>query len=159
MQLMLITPQKLPLMRTKLIQFILDFGERRITKRSIQWLSQLTADNMLLDGTQILAAVDEHRLIGLSCVSCFGRNTALVVIHPNYRNKHLGSRLLAKHLQLLGSLAANVACDNTASIKMCKNAGLHPDFIFRGPTGKSTLRLVGGNRFFKESDFLCPSRA
>jgi len=128
-----------------LLQFVREHGERRITLDSCKRLARLTPEQLSQPGLSLLVATvrGQHgrQLSGISFVSDFGKESCLVAVHPLYRNRHTGTELLTAQLKRLGSLTCSVATDNTASLKMCFNAGLVAVALTSGPTGKPTLLL------------------
>lgn len=150
-----------------LLEFIREHGERRITHHGCKVLARLTPDQLSKPGVSLLAATvrgqNGRQLAGVSFVSGFGEDACIVAVHPLYRNKHIGAALLATQLERLGRLECNVASDNTASLKMCFNAGLAAVQLNIGPTGKPTLLLRSPNNISSitnsptEGDLLCQS--
>ncbi|OKP75731.1 hypothetical protein A3844_10235 [Paenibacillus helianthi] len=128
-----------------LLEFLREHGERRITLRGCRVLARLTPEQLSQPGVSLLVATvrgqNGRQLAGVSFVSGFGKDASLVAVHPLYRNRHTGTALLSAQLERLGSLECTVACDNTASLKMCFNTGLVAVALNDGPTGKPTLLL------------------
>ncbi|AWV32772.1 GNAT family N-acetyltransferase [Paenibacillus sp. FSL R7-0048] len=128
-----------------LLEFIRAHGEKRITNQACKVLARLTPDQLSEPGISLLVATvrgqNGRQLAGVSFVSGFGAEACLVAVHPFYRNRHTGTALMAAQLKRLGHLQCSVACDNTASLKMCFNIGLAADTLTTGPTGKPTLLL------------------
>ncbi|WP_216857534.1 N-acetyltransferase [Paenibacillus tritici] len=128
-----------------LLEFLRDYGEQRITLRGCRQLARLTPDQLALPGASLLVATvrgeNGRQLAGVSFVSGFGKEACIVAVHPLYRNRHTGTVLLTAQLEQLGHLECQVACDNTASLKMCFNSGLAAVDLLTGPTGKPTLLL------------------
>ncbi|MDQ0191817.1 N-acetyltransferase [Paenibacillus wynnii] len=128
-----------------LVQFVRHHGERRITSDSCRRLARLTPEQLRVPGVSLLVATvrGQHgrQLSGISFVSGYGKESCLVAVHPYHRSKHTGTALLIAQLQRLGSLECYVASDNSASLKMCFNAGLVAVSLRNGPTGKPTLLL------------------
>ena len=150
-----------------LLAFIREHGERRITHHGCKTLAHLTPDQLSKPGVSLLIATvrgqNGRQLAGVCFVSGFGEEACIVAVHPLYRNKHTGTALLAAQLKRLGRLECYVACDNTASLKMCFNVGLAAVKLTNGPTGKPTLLLhslhnTGStNNSPQEGDLLCQS--
>lgn len=150
-----------------LLEFIREHGERRITNQACKVLARLTPEQLSEPGVSLLVATvrgqNGRQLAGVSFVSRFGEEACLVAVHPLYRNRHTGSSLMAAQLQRLGRLKCSVACDNTASLKMCFNIGLVAVALTSGPTGKPTLLLrsphnIGSNTIsLQEGELLCQS--
>lgn len=128
-----------------LLEFLREYGERRLTLRGCRRLSRLTPEQLAEPGASLLAATvrgqSGRQLAGVSFVSGYGKEACLVAVHPLYRGRHTGTALLSAQLQRLGRLECLVACDNPASLKMCFNSGLAAVDLTSGPTGKPTLLL------------------
>lgn len=150
-----------------LLKFIREHGELRITNHACKILSQLTPDQLSKPGVSLLVATvrgqNRRELAGVSFVSGFGEEACLVAVHPLYRNRHIGTALMAAQLKRLGRMECSVASDNTASLKMCFNVGLAAVALTSGPTGKPTLLIRSphnpGNTNIspQEGELLCQS--
>lgn len=129
------------------IDFIKNYGDKRITWDSYRRCSRLSRDTLQHPGESLLIATvrgDRGRtLAGVSYISRFGEDVCLIVVHPLYRKRHVGTTLLSSQLATLGRLNCHVALDNISSLKMCFNAGLTGHSLMVGPTGKPTLKLEG----------------
>ncbi|AJS59603.1 N-acetyltransferase [Paenibacillus sp. IHBB 10380] len=129
------------------IDFIKHYGDKRITLDSYRKCSRLSKSTLQHPGESLLIATvrgDRGRsLAGVSFVSGFGDDVCLIVVHPLYRNRHVGTTLLSSQLATLGRLSCHVALDNISSLKMCFNAGLTGHSLMVGPTDKPTLKLKG----------------
>lgn len=128
-----------------LLQFLREYGERRLTYQGCKVLSRLTPLQLSRPGFSLVVATvrgqSGHQLAGISFVADYGKEACLVAVHPLYRSKHIGTKLLAAQLRHLGQLQCSVASDNYSSLKMCFNAGLAAVSLSTGPTGKPTLLL------------------
>ena len=131
--------------RQTLINFIRKYGERRITKSSIQWLKTVRGSALSEDGNLILVALDGRRLIGLVAVADYGRQESIAVVHPNYRQQGVGFELVDEAVHQLDRVYARVAMDNIPSLAMCLKAGFVAFALDKGPTGKPTLWLGKGD--------------
>lgn len=148
-----------------LLEFIREHGERRITNQACKVLARLTPEQLSEPGVSLLVATvrgqQGRQLAGVCFVSRFGEEACLIAVHPFYRDRHIGTSLMAAQLERLGRLECCVACDNTASLKMCFNNGLVAVQLTSGPTGKPTLLLrspynIGSNPISpQEGDRLC----
>ncbi|KUP21158.1 hypothetical protein [Paenibacillus sp. DMB5] len=128
-----------------LLDFLREYGDRRITLRGCRQLARLTPEQLAAPGVSLLVATvrgqNGRQLAGISFVSGYGQEACLVAVHPLYRGRDTGTALLSAQLQRLGRLECQVACDNPASLKMCFNSGLAAVDLISGPTGKPTLLL------------------
>ncbi|HEY2495085.1 MAG TPA: N-acetyltransferase [Paenibacillus sp.] len=131
------------------IDFIKYYGDKRITLDAFHKCSKLNRGTLQHPGESLLIATvrgDRGRsLAGVSFVSGFGEDVCLIVVHPLYRKRHVGTTLLSSQLAIIGHLSCHVALDNISSLKMCFNAGLTGHSLMVGPTGKPTLKLEGSH--------------
>lgn len=132
-------------LHSSLLAFTRKYGANRITSEAYRELHKLTSGALQQPGWALFMATlnteDGKRLAGLSMVSEFGERTSIVVVHPLYRGRQIGTRLLQAQLSEIGRLSCRVALDNVSSLKMCFNAGLSAGKLIQGPTGKPTLIL------------------
>ncbi len=132
--------------RSRLVQFIQQHGDNRITHRAIRWLRELDADLLLLQaGTAIIVALSEKQLRGLIIIADYGREESLAVVHRDYRSMNIASALIQKYLDDKDKLYGRVALDNVPSIKMCLANGMVGFKLTEGPTGKPTMWFGMGN--------------
>ncbi|MEC0171407.1 N-acetyltransferase [Paenibacillus graminis] len=138
-------PERWKIRLAGLLEFLREYGEKRITLRGCRVLARLTPEQLSQPGVSLLVATvrgqNGRQLAGVSLVSGFGKEACLVAVHPLYRNRHTGTALLTAQLERLGTLECTVASDNAASLKMCFNTGLVAVALNEGPTGKPTLLL------------------
>lgn len=90
-------------------------------------------------------ATEERRLVGVIAFGRYGLEESFIVVHPNHRNRKIGELLLNYSLNSLKKVYTRVACDNIPSLKLCFSCGLVAFRMIRGPTGKPTLCLAGGD--------------
>lgn len=90
-------------------------------------------------------ASEEKRLVGVIAFGCYGLEESFIVVHPDFRNRRIGELLLNHSLKTLKKVYTRVACDNVPSLKLCFSCGLVAFRLIRGPTGKPTLCLAGGD--------------
>ncbi|WP_068619928.1 GNAT family N-acetyltransferase [Paenibacillus tuaregi] len=132
-------------LHSSLLAFTRKYGAGRITQEAYRKLQKLTPAAMRLPGCAVFIATvcteDGPRLAGLSLVTAYGDDTSIVVVHPLYRGRQIGARLLKAQLAEMGRIRCRVALDNVPSLKMCFNAGLKAGQMIQGPTGKPTLVL------------------
>ncbi|WP_028776958.1 GNAT family N-acetyltransferase [Shimazuella kribbensis] len=135
-------PNLLPY-RQKIILFLRKNGEGRITHRALRWLSQISTSDPI-PGSIALIALEEKQLAGVMIFSRYGIEEAITAVHPRYRKQGVGEALLMEAKERLGKVYTKVACDNVASLKLCFRCGFTAFQLFKGPTGKPTLWLGGG---------------
>lgn len=140
-----ISPELFPRFRNHLIHFVRQHGDRRITKKAIQWLASLDSQQLFSEGNLILAMVEGRRLLGLLVVSDYGIQESFIVVHKLARQQRIGSQLVGEMLSCLDKFYSRVALDNVPSLKLCLTMGMVGFKLVRGPTGKPTLWLGVGN--------------
>lgn len=127
------------------------YGDGRITYRAMRWFNQQTAENFK-ENSYIAAAYDGKKVAGIIVFGNYGIEESFIAVHPDYRQKGVGEKLLKQAMASLGKVYARVALDNIASLKLCFTCGLVAFFLSKGPTGKPTFWLGGGN--FNPDDVL-----
>lgn len=139
-------PNQLVKHRNRLIQFIKQHGDNRITHRAIRWLREADADLLLFkEGTAIITALENSRLRGVIIISDYGIDEAFVVVHRDHRSKSTGTNLIQQYLKKREKLYGKVALDNIPSMKMCFANSMVALKLTEGPTGKPTLWFGTGN--------------
>lgn len=143
----------------QLLAFIQRYTRRRIPAESYQQLMKLSQSKLLAPGSSLLLAYirteDGPLLVGLSCLTDQGRGLSVVVVHPFYRNRRIGSSLLSRQLARLGEMTCLVASDNPAGLQMCLNAGLSVTRIMRSDGNRTFLECCG--KWMTEADSTHPS--
>ncbi|MXQ54138.1 GNAT family N-acetyltransferase [Shimazuella alba] len=129
--------------RQKVILFLRKNGEGRITHRALRWLSNISTSEHT-PGSIALVALEEKQLAGVMIFSRYGIEEAITAVHPRYRKQGVGEALLMEAKEKLGKVYTRVACDNIPSLKLCFRCGFTAFQLFKGPTGKPTLWLGGG---------------
>lgn len=141
-----LSPIQLEKYRTRLVQFIQQHGDNRITYRAMRWLKALDADQLLLqEGTAIIAATSDKQLRGIIIIADYGREESFVVVHRDHRTMNIASSLIQKYLEGKDKLYGRVALDNIPSMKMCLSNGMVGFKLTEGPTGKPTMWFGMGN--------------
>ena len=114
----------------RLTSFIRTFADRRVTSDSITFYQNPNLDclivvqfdmarNMTIMGVSAVASCPA------SCPGDFVSEFAVTAVHPDYRGRGIGERLLKKKLSLFkGKYTTRVGVDNTYSLDMCARAGL-----------------------------------
>ncbi|USB32399.1 GNAT family N-acetyltransferase [Paenibacillus sp. YPG26] len=138
-------------MHSSILGFIRKYGGQRITRDAYRQIQKLTPVTLRQPGCALFIATvhteDGTRLAGLSLVAGYGDQAGIVVVHPLYRGRHIGTKLLQAQQLQMGRLSCRVALDNPSSLKMCFNAGLSARRMVLGPTGKPTLVLEDDLRY------------
>ncbi|OAB31995.1 hypothetical protein PMSD_17755 [Paenibacillus macquariensis subsp. defensor] len=129
------------------VLFVKKYSGKRITTDGFRHFAELTYTDLLRSDVSFLIATVRGdlgpTLAGVSFISGYGEQTCLIVVHPLYRGRHIGTSLMSSQLTRLGELSCNVALDNVHSLQMCFNAGLTAGSLHIGPTGKPSLKLHG----------------
>ncbi|MNN16132.1 hypothetical protein D3C81_1292610 [compost metagenome] len=135
---------------SSILGFTRKYGGNRITRDAYREIQKLTPVALRQPGCALFIATvhteDGSRLAGLSLVAEYGERAGIVVVHPLYRGRHIGTKLLQAQRLQMGRLSCRVALDNPSSLKMCFNAGLTATRMVPGPTGKPTLVLEAGQQ-------------
>jgi ribosomal protein S18 acetylase RimI-like enzyme len=139
-----LTPQQLSQHSLKILSFFRKYGEKRITHKALRWLQQLS-DEQYPEGTLASIAFEKKQIVGIIVFGRYGLDESIIAVHPAFRKNGIGEALLRHAIDELGKVYTRVACDNTPSLKLCFSTGLVAFRLFRGPTGKPTLWLAGGN--------------
>ncbi|KPC73823.1 hypothetical protein ADL26_12240 [Thermoactinomyces vulgaris] len=139
-----LTPRQLAANLPAVLNFMKRYGDGRITHRALRWLKQLNTAAQS-EGTLIAVALHQRKLSGVIAIGHYGLQEAIIAVHPDFRKQGVGESLVRHTLDRIGKLYTRVACDNTASLKLCFRCGLVAFDLFKGPTGKPTLWLGGGN--------------
>lgn len=145
MKLLPIEPHKWETFRSRCISLFTKYGDKRITKSAIQWLIQMSPDELRMQGTTVLIAIEDQQLVGCIACSQYGIKHAIIAVSPAYRSQNIGGALLREIIQINGKFYATVAIDNVPSISLCFSNEMTAFHLFNGPTGKPTLWLGGGN--------------
>ncbi|RUT29516.1 GNAT family N-acetyltransferase [Paenibacillus zeisoli] len=143
-------------MHSSVLGFTRKYGGSRITRGAYREVQKLTPAALRQPGCALFIATvsteDGSRLAGLSLMTGYGEQAGIVIVHPLYRGRHIGTRLLQAQQLQLGRLNCRVALDNPSSLKMCFNAGLTATRMIQGPTGKPTLVLEAGQQVYPHTD-------
>lgn len=135
---------------SSVLSFTRKYGGSRITRSAYRELQKLTPAVLRQPGCALFIATvsteDGTRLAGLCLMTGYGEHAGIVVVHPLYRGRHIGTRLLQAQKLQMCRLSCRVALDNPSSLKMCFNAGLTAIKMVPGPTGKPTLVLEAGQQ-------------
>ncbi len=125
--------------RTRLVRFLRQHGERRITKDALRWLEREPIHLCDEEGGGIWVVVDGNRLVGMAALSDYGRRESVIAVHRDYRQKGVAQELIATMRERLGKLYGRIALDNFPSLKMSFAAGFVAFDLIEGPTGKPTF--------------------
>ncbi|WP_334073933.1 GNAT family N-acetyltransferase [Paenibacillus sp. A14] len=133
------------LQQAELIAFTQKYGRKALPANTILKLMKLSSRDLLQPGALLLLAEieaeDGPRLAGFSCVTHYGRGLSLVVVHPLYRGRGLGSRLLSRQISALGRLSCRVPLSSVSGLQMCFRAGLYAGGMVKTPGGPAELIL------------------
>lgn len=140
MKIKVLNPDEWKTLKPKLIRFVQEYGELRITVPSMHAFIRTTPDKLSKNnGTQVVIAATNGKLVGVSFVANYGKDASIIVVSPPFRGHRIGSRMLQKHITQLHSVYCQVAEDNLACMNTCIQAGLRPVAFRYGTTGKPSL--------------------
>ncbi|MGA9174217.1 MAG: GNAT family N-acetyltransferase [Thermoactinomyces sp.] len=142
-------PHEIETAKAPVIRFMKRYGDGRITHRALRWFQSLTEEKTP-EGTYVATALDKKKLIGVIVFGEYGIKESFIAVHPQYRKRGVGEVLLKSALAKLPKIYTRVACDNIPSLKLCFSCGLIAFKLIKGPTGKPTLWLAGGD--YSEQD-------
>ncbi len=129
----------------EMLAFVQHFARKRISESTYRAIRKLSSREMQLPGSSLLLATlqteDGPRIAGLSCVTDYGRGICLVVVHPLYRGRGLGSALLDRQHAVLGRLTCRVSPSNLSSLQMCFRAGFSASRLIKPLDGRAELLL------------------
>lgn len=152
MSIIRLTPAQFLNNRRKIIRFLRNHGDRRITLKAIRWIKGATKKDVEQEGFLALCALHHNIIIGVLVVADYGRVESLIAIHKKYRNQHIAKRMVQQAISTLGKMYSRVAMDNIPSLKICFDNGMVAFHLFTGVTNKPTLWLGGGS--WKKEDVL-----
>jgi len=132
--------------RARILNFITRYGEKRITLAALHSLRALSNEQLNpqvenLPPASIVTYTEQGALLGVAYAIADGSGHCIVVVHPEARRRGIGSKLMKALIQALPAFSCQVAIDNLASLSLCFNNDLHAVAMFKGPTGKATLRF------------------
>ncbi|MBD1373095.1 GNAT family N-acetyltransferase [Hazenella sp. IB182357] len=139
-----VTPTVAEKLKPVAIRFMKNHGDGRITHKALRWFNKLTPEQFIAS-TWMAVAFDDKKMIGMIIFGDYGTSESLIAVHPYYRKQGVGEKLLLHGIDHLGKVYTRVACDNTASLKLCFSCQMVAIDMTKGPTGKPTLWLAGGN--------------
>lgn len=129
----------------EMLAFVQKYGAGRISSAAFRALLRLAPSDLDRPGCSLLVArirtEDGERLAGVCCTVDYGRKLCVVVVHPLYRGRGIGARLLQAQLARLKQLSCRVALSQVPSLRMCFRAGLWASGLIRDPSGKALLLL------------------
>ncbi|WP_202081375.1 GNAT family N-acetyltransferase [Caldalkalibacillus salinus] len=131
--------------KKKIVDFIKRHGDKRITREAIQWVRQTNAAQVAQDGTVLMCALDQNKVVGVLIAVDYGMMESFIVVHRQYRNQHVAKQMVKEVVSSMGKIYGRVAMDNAPSLKVCLDNDMVAFHLFEGPTGKPTLWLGGGN--------------
>lgn len=131
--------------RKQFIRFFLQHGDKHITKQGLSWLNNAQKEDLKKAGNYVVIVLDKSVLVGIFITVNYGLNESFIAVHRQYRHRDIASDMIQLTLGELGKLYGRVATDNTPSLTLCMENGLVAFALCKGPTGKSTLWLGGGD--------------
>ncbi|MBA4495248.1 GNAT family N-acetyltransferase [Paenactinomyces guangxiensis] len=144
MNIRILSPRELDHVRSTIIRFMRKYGDGRITHHALRWFGQFNPDEST-PGSFVAAALEGKKITGIIVFGNYGIDESFIAVHPGFRKQGVGEALLKHAIGHLDKVYTRVACDNVGSLKLCFSCGLVAFRLFKGPTGKPTLWLAGGN--------------
>jgi ribosomal protein S18 acetylase RimI-like enzyme len=145
MQIKQIAPEQLVKVRQRLIRFFQLYGDKRITKRALNWLEEVMPNDLSMQGNCLLVCTEGTMIVGAIAVANYGRGESFIAVKPTERQKGTGRILVEALMCRMEKMYTRVALDNTPSLKLCFSVGMVGFKMITGPTGKPTLWLGLGN--------------
>lgn len=129
----------------EILAFVRKYGSGRISPAVLRGLLRLTTGDLDRPGCSLfvarIRAEDGERLAGISCTADYGRKLCVVVVHPLYRGRGIGVKLLQAQLTRLKHLSCRVSLSQVPELRLCFRAGLYASDLIRDPSGKTLLLL------------------
>lgn len=132
--------------RISILRFIMKYGDGHITTKAVNWLKKTSLSSIQKNnGDLIHVIIDENKkILGILAISNFGLDQAIIVVHPQARQKGVANRLVTEALEDIDRYYVKVANDNVPSLKLCFSVGMQAFGLVKGPTGKPTFVLGMG---------------
>jgi len=132
--------------RARILNFITRYGEKRITLAALHSLRALANEQLNPQVEELPPAVvytytEQGALLGVGYTIADGSGHCIVVVHSDARGRGIGSKIMEALIEASPNFSCQVAIDNVASLAMCFKNQLHAVAMFKGPTGKTTLRF------------------
>ncbi|URN92822.1 MAG: GNAT family N-acetyltransferase [Candidatus Pristimantibacillus lignocellulolyticus] len=133
--------------RAKILNFISHYGEKRITLATLHSLRLLSDEQLNYQPSSdivpasVVTFSDQGKLMGVGYAIGDGSGHCLIVVRPEARRNGVGFQIMKELINSLDHFSCQVAIDNVASLALCFKNGLHAVSMFKGPTGKATLRF------------------
>lgn len=129
----------------EILAFIRKYGTGRVPPGVLRALLRLTPGDLDRPGCSLLVAriraEDGERLAGIACAADYGRTLCVVVVHPLYRGRGVGTKLLQAQLHRLKEFSCPVKLNQVASLRMCFRAGLTASGLIRNRNGQTMLLM------------------
>lgn len=145
-------PSKLSLVRSQLVAFILRHGDRRLTREAAEWLATVPGFKLEQDGTAILLAIADHKLVGILGAADYGQSISFAAVSAASRRNGIGESLIRRFIDMEGSFTCRVNANNYPSLRTCIKAGLIADHCWKGTGGQTILQLVTADRLPSQSN-------
>lgn len=141
-----LTSQSWSKQRARILNFITRYGEKRITLAALHSLRALANEQLdpqveQLPPASVVTYIEQGALLGVGYAIADGSGHCIVVVHSDARRRGIGSEIMENLIQSSPSFSCQVAIDNVASLALCFKNKLHAVAMFKGPTGKTTLRF------------------
>ena len=136
-----VSPENWRRIRKRVLTFVANHKDRHLTPETSARLRSLRSDVLSEDGSMVLLATEQNRLLGVLACKEYGRYFSLAVVRRSERSKGVGKQLLRSAISELGEFHVEIASDNVPSLKLAFACGLTAHSVFLRDTGKVVLRL------------------
>lgn len=132
--------------RARILNFLTRHGDKRITLAALHSLRALSNDQLdpqvsCPSPAAIVTYTQQGKLLGVGYAVADGSGHCIIVVHHDARKKGIGNTIMKALIDALPNFSCQVAIDNIASLALCFKNQLHAVAMYKGPTGKATLRF------------------
>jgi len=128
--------------KKKLIEFVKNNEDKRITKKTLNWFfNNIKPDGEIKD-VKIIIAFSNRKLVGLFFIADYGKLHNAIIVDKKFRGQHIAKKLVDEMKKEVTPIYVRVAIDNIPSLNLFFHSGFVATDIVDGPTGKPTLIMV-----------------
>ncbi|MED5016833.1 GNAT family N-acetyltransferase [Paenibacillus chibensis] len=135
--------------QARVLRFMFEHGGKQALHKDYVKLACATESILQQTGTSLLTATVRGEagpfLIGASYAQNFGSDAFLIAVHPLYRRRGIGSRLMAEQMAQLGHIQCSAGLKQIPFLGMCFRAGLTASAMVQEQPGRYVLNLIGEN--------------
>lgn len=132
-----------PKNRTALLRLVRLNADNHITRAAYNNLRKLRPAKLSQEGNVIWTAWDGNQMVGMIFCERFGNRTSFSVVRKSHRSQGIAKNLVQRAVNSMGKFYAEVAVDNSASMKVLFGMGMIAYGIFLR-RGKWILRVKNG---------------